>query len=70
MRKLSHAQVRLFRNLVVHGSASYHCKSQSDYGGLTGTIRWACVNGYLSWATYKLTPKGRAKAKELGIRKQ
>lgn len=38
LKKPTNAQLRVLRNLASGRSAAAHCRSMSDYGGLTGTL--------------------------------
>jgi hypothetical protein len=46
-KKPSEAQLRVLRNLAAGRSAAAHCRSMSDYGGLTGTLASLYRNGWL-----------------------
>lgn len=61
--KLSYPMLRVLRHLAAGLSACYHCKTQSDYGGLEGTMRALAKRGLMTWE-YKITEAGREVVKE------
>lgn len=55
------AQLRVLRNLAVGLGANAHCRSMSDYGGLTGTLASLYRRGWLVDRN-QLTDAGRIAA--------
>lgn len=58
-KRLSPAMVRALRGLVERGSLYAFCKTESDYGGLVGTLRSLRDRGLLD-ENHNLTKEGRA----------
>jgi len=56
--KLSPSMLRALVNVFKGRSISYHCRSQSDYGGLDGTVRALVKRGLLTWE-HELTEAGK-----------
>lgn len=56
--KLSPQMLRVLTNIAAGKGAAFHCRTQSDYGGLTGTIQALIRRGLLTYE-HKLTKEGR-----------
>lgn len=65
VRYLSVPMRRALFNLINGQPASNHCRTQSEFGGFTGTVH-ALIRRGLMTREFKLTPLGREVAKELG----
>lgn len=61
VKKLSPAQQRALRNLLRGEPLHGHCRTQSDYGGLHGTIFSLLRRGLITPGR-ELTEEGRAAA--------
>lgn len=48
----------MLTNLAMGRKAHHHCQSQSDYGGLDGTIRSLVERGLINWEC-ELTDAGK-----------
>lgn len=58
IKKLSPQQIRLLTNLKNGTPINSHCNTQSDYGGLHGTVLWARQRKYMFWKEDKITLAG------------
>ncbi len=58
IKKLSPQQVRLLKNLKDGNPINGHCETQSDYGGLHGTVLWARQRKYMFRDADKITLAG------------
>ena len=56
--KISPAQRQVFLNLSRGLPAASHCRTQSDHGGFTATLRAMVKRGWLTWEG-ELTDAGK-----------
>lgn len=61
-KKPTEAQLRVLRNLAAGRGAADHCRTMSDHGGLSGTIRSLYRRGWIAGAGGEITEAGRIAA--------
>lgn len=61
-KKPTDVQLRVLRNLAAGRPSDFHCRTMSDHGGLSGTIRSLYRRGWIAGAGGEITEAGRIAA--------